>query len=68
LDGLRSLSRLGPSRNRHRVGKPDRIERHAATTCRHCEACLTDAMVRGEERRQVFDLPQPHLEVTKLAP
>jgi len=25
-------------------------------------------MVRGEERRQVFDLPQPHLEVTELAP
>ena len=45
--------------------KPDRIERHAATTCRHCEACLTDAMVTGEERRQVFDLPQPHLEVTE---
>ena len=45
--------------------KPDRIERHAATTCRHCEACLTDAMVTGEERRQVFDLPQPRLEVTE---
>src|SRR3954470_11405659 len=45
--------------------KPDRIERHAATTCRHCEACLTAAMVTGEERRQVFDLPQPHLEVTE---
>jgi len=25
-------------------------------------------MVTGEERRQVFDLPQPHLEVTELAP
>jgi len=45
--------------------KPDRIERHATTTCRHCEACLTDAMVTGEERRQVFDLPQPRLEVTE---
>jgi len=65
LDGLRSLSRLGLSRNRHRVGKPDRIARHPATTCRHCEPCLTDAMVTGEERRQVFDPPQPHLEVTE---
>ena len=45
--------------------KPDRIERHAATACRHCEACLTDAMATGEERRQVFDLPQPRLEVTE---
>ena len=47
------------------TAKPDRIERHTTTTCRHCEACLTDAMVTGEERRQVFDLPQPHLEVTE---
>jgi transposase len=45
--------------------KPDRIERHAVTACRHCEACLTDAMATGEERRQVFDLPQPRLEVTE---
>lgn len=47
------------------VDKPDRIERHAATTCRHCKACLTAAMVTREERRQVFDLPQPRLEVTE---
>jgi len=47
------------------VDKPDRIERHAATTCRHCQACLTAAMVTNEERRQVFDLPQPRLEVTE---
>ena len=47
------------------VDKPDRIERHAATACRHCQACLTAAMVTNEERRQVFDLPQPRLEVTE---
>jgi len=47
------------------VDKPDRIERHAATACRHCQACLTDTMVTNEERRQVFDLPQPRLEVTE---
>jgi len=47
------------------VDKPDRIERHAATTCRHCQACLIAAMVTSEERRQVFDLPQPRLEVTE---
>ena len=45
--------------------KPDRIERHAATACRHCQACLTAAMVTGVERRQVFDLPEPRLEVTE---
>src|SRR3978361_983637 len=47
------------------MDKPDRIECHAATACRHCEACLTAAMVMGVERRQVFDLPQPRLEVTE---
>ena len=47
------------------VDKPDRIERHAATTCRHCQACLTAAMVTNVERRQIFDLPQPRLEVTE---
>ena len=47
------------------VDKPDRIERHAATSCRHCHACLTAAMATGEERRQVFDLPAPRLEVTE---
>jgi transposase len=47
------------------MDKPDRIECHAATACRHCEACLTAAMVMGVERRQVFDLPQSRLEVTE---
>ena len=47
------------------VNKPDRVERHAATACRHCQACLTAAMVTEVERRQVFDLPQPRLEVTE---
>jgi len=47
------------------MDKPDRIERHVATSCRHCHACLTAAMATGEERRQVFDLPAPRLEVTE---
>src|SRR6195952_334660 len=47
------------------MDKPDRIECHAAPACRHCEACLPAAMVMGVERRQVFDLPQPRLEVTE---
>src|ERR1700678_3608670 len=44
------------------VNKPDRIERHTATACRHCQACLTAAMVRGVERRQECDLAQPRPE------
>jgi len=47
------------------VDKPDRVERHAATRCQHCQACLTAAMVTDVERRQVFDLPQPRLEITE---
>ena len=47
------------------VDKADHIERHAATTCRHCQACLTAAMVTDVERRQVFDLPRPRLEATE---
>src|SRR3954470_19794572 len=47
------------------MDKPDRIECHTATACRHCKACLTAAMVMSVERRQVFDLPQPRLEVTE---
>ncbi len=47
------------------VDKPDRIERHAAAACQHCQAHLTAAMVTDVERRQVFDLPQPRLEVTE---
>jgi transposase len=64
--GKKSGGQTGPHGDTLRpTDKPDRIERHAATPCRHCEACLTEAMVTGEERRQVFDLPQPHLEVTE---
>jgi transposase len=47
------------------VAKPDVVERHEAEACRHCLAGLTTAMVTGVEKRQVFDLPEPRLEVTE---
>jgi transposase len=47
------------------VAKPDVIERHEAQACRHCLAGLTTAMVTGVEKRQVFDAPEPRLEVTE---
>src|SRR3984885_2974092 len=47
------------------VAKPDRIERHEADCCRHCQAGLTPAMITDVAKRQVFDLPEPRLEVTE---
>jgi len=47
------------------VDKPDKIERHAAHQCRHCQAPLTAGMASGVEKRQVFDIPQPRLEVVE---
>jgi transposase len=48
-----------------RIDKPDLIKRHTATCCAHCRANLTAAMAVGVEKRQVFDLPEPRLEVTE---
>jgi transposase len=47
------------------VEKPDRVVGHHAERCAHCPAALTMAMRVGVERRQVFDLPEPRLEVTE---
>jgi transposase len=47
------------------VATPDRIEPHEADRCRHCQAGLTPAMITGVAKRQVFDLPEPRLEVTE---
>jgi transposase len=44
---------------------PDFVRRHEAARCGACQGALTAAMARGVERRQVFDLPQPRLEVTE---
>jgi len=47
------------------AGKPDLVERHEAQTCGHCHEALTAAMASGVEKRQVFDIPEPRLEVTE---
>lgn len=48
-----------------RTSAPDRIVKHSAWTCRHCQGPLTAAMRTGEEARQVFDLPERLIEVTE---
>ena len=47
------------------VEHPDHIEVWAVHACCHCCAELTKAMVTGLQKRQVFDLPEPRLEVTE---
>ena len=45
--------------------KPDFVHRHEAVSCGACQYGLTAGMIRGVERRQVFDIPVPRLEVTE---
>ncbi len=47
------------------VADPDRIVEHAAEQCAHCQARLLADSKIGEEKRQVFDLPEKPLIVTE---
>ena len=45
--------------------KPDFVHRHEAVSCGACQYGLTVGMIKGVERRQVFDIPVPRPEVTE---
>src|SRR5271166_1695380 len=47
------------------VAEPDRIVEHAAERCAHCRARLLADSKAGDEKRQVFDLPEKPLIVTE---
>jgi transposase len=47
------------------VEKPDRTVRHAVERCANCGRSLAAHAPDRLERRQVFDLPEPKLEVTE---
>jgi transposase len=47
------------------VENPDIIKQHKALNCAHCRKKLTDAMVTGVMKRQVFDIAEPCLKVTE---
>ncbi len=47
------------------VAEPDGIVGHAAERCAHCRARFVAASKIGEEKRQVFDLPEKPLIVTE---
>ncbi len=47
------------------VQNPDRIVLHRVERCAHCGRSLREQLPDRVERRQVFDLPEPRLEVTE---
>ena len=47
------------------AAEPDRVVEHTAERCAHCQARLLPESKIGEEKRQVFDLPEKPLIVTE---
>jgi transposase len=77
-DGLKKPRSLREESGRRRGGQegheghtlkmvehPDSIERHPVNACPHCAADLREVEPYEVERRQVFDVPPVHLEVTE---
>jgi transposase len=49
----------------NRVADPNHVVLHTPHNCENCNADLASAEVVGLEKRQVFDLPKPEIEVTE---
>jgi len=54
-----------PGHTLHRVEKPDHTVRHPVERCAGCGRSLAQQAPDRVERRQVFELPEPKLEVTE---
>jgi transposase len=47
------------------VSDPSHIKVHTVKTCESCEASLSEVLPINPIRRQVFDIPEPRIEVTE---
>ncbi len=47
------------------VDNPDHVVTHAPTHCENCNSSLSGIEANDVEKRQVFDLPEPQIEVTE---
>src|SRR4030065_2255916 len=47
------------------VEHPDREEVYRVSRCHHCQRSLEEVEASGIEKRQVFDVPKVHIEVTE---
>lgn len=47
------------------VAHPDRVVVHCRAQCQHCGVSLAHVPTQTQQRRQVFDVPAPRLEVTE---
>jgi len=54
-----------PGNNLQQVEIPDNIETHNVYVCQACQASLNEVEEIGRERRQVFDIPKLHIEVSE---
>jgi len=54
-----------PGQTLHMVDKPDHTQEHSVSHCTGCGCSLAQQAPDRIERRQVFDLPEPKLEVTE---
>lgn len=52
-------------KTRTQVANPNYIETHTPTSCQECGSNLTEVKGSCVEKRQVFDVPQPQIEVTE---
>ena len=47
------------------VANPDQVEVHQVKDCQNCHASLEEVAVQGYEKRQVFEVPKVHIQVTE---